>query len=116
MKLRTLIGLGSFIVIAACSKNKFSSTPSLTFKSASSTNVKLNQAVTFTLEFMDAEGDLGGTVGVKKTSSTCAGANFTDSLTFIIPSFPENTDAKGTIQVYCEYANLKPFPCNGADT
>ena len=49
----------------SCTKDKFSSTPSLKFKSVNTTELHNQQLLTFTLSFTDAEGDLTDSVFVQ---------------------------------------------------
>ena len=82
-------------ILSGCKKDKYKSTPSLTFKSVSSTQVPKGSIVKFTLTFTDAEGDVSGSVYIEKNEPTCSLSSFTEWDS--IPSFPTTKNQKGDI-------------------
>lgn len=82
-------------ILSGCKKDKYKSTPSLTFKSVSSTLVPKGSIVKFTLTFTDAEGDVSGSVYIEKNEPTCSLSSFTEWDS--IPSFPTTKNQKGDI-------------------
>ena len=79
----------------SCTKDKFSSTPSLKFKSVNTTELHNQQLLTFTLSFTDAEGDVSGSVYIEKNEPTCSLSSFTEWDS--IPFFPTTKNQKGEI-------------------
>ena len=112
-----LLILGAILAIVSCSKDKFKSSPQLTFKESSSDFVPVGGDINFKITFTDAEGDLSGTVRVQKISSSCGNAGYIDSNKFIIPSFPASNNQKGEILISMQYAvDLKPVRCTAIDS
>lgn len=97
----------------SCSKDKFSSTPTLKFESVNTTGLRNQEAIRFTLSFTDAEGDIADSIYVQKLTSNCPGSN-NDAL-FAIPSFPSTKNQKGTINVTLNYTDISP-KCAENDT
>jgi len=85
------------VIFTSCNKDKFNSTPSLKFKSVSSTVLPPGQLIQFTLSFTDAEGDLSDSIFIQKTEPTCALSNV--PFYQIIPTFPTSKNEKGDIVV-----------------
>ncbi len=97
MRYTVLFSIFLFAILTGCNKDKYKSTPSLTFKSVSSTRVPPGSVVKFTLTFTDAEGDVSGSVYIEKNEPTCAASSFSE--TDSIPSFPATKNQKGDIVV-----------------
>lgn len=119
-----------FVLIAiSCSKDKFSSKPTLTFKEMSGNYLPLdaNYAVRFTMEYTDADGDIAGVpFFIEKFSSDasptnpCSNGNepfFIDSLSYTIPSeVPTSANQKGEIIVTITSLNAAPLKCDDHDS
>ena len=67
----TLLFFILIFVTLSCSKNKFSSTPSLKFESVNTTQLHPQEVLNFKLSFTDAEGDFSdsGSIFIQKASS-----------------------------------------------
>ncbi|KAA9040730.1 hypothetical protein FW778_01430 [Ginsengibacter hankyongi] len=87
------------IITSSCTKTKFSSTPSLKFKSVNTTQLPQHALLQFTLSFTDAEGDFSdsGNIFVQKISANCPNSNGDE--TYVLPVFPTTKDQKGEISV-----------------
>lgn len=114
----------SMLIIASCSKDKFSDKPMLKLTSVSSQHIPVGSAIQITMEYTDAQGDLAGVpLFVQKLSSSypCDDGSkdptFLDSLSYIIPGdVPATSNQKGEIVVTWEYFQLQPIACDGVDT
>jgi hypothetical protein len=87
------------LIISSCTKDKFSSTPSLKFKSVNTTQLHNQQLIIFTLSFTDAEGDFSdtSTIFVQKVVPNCLASNGDAPLT--LPPFPTSKNQKGDINI-----------------
>jgi hypothetical protein len=101
------------LLVTSCSKDKFSSTPSLKFESVNTTGLHNQESLRFTLSFTDAEGDIMDSIYVQKLTANCTNSN-NDAL-FAIPSFPSTKNQKGTINVTLNYNDISP-KCQENDT
>lgn len=90
----TIIVLG---LLAACSKDKYTSKPQLKYKKVNTTFLTAGQTLTFTLGVTDAEGDIQDTIWVQEIVKGCGGAGFTAP--YRIPDFTATKDLSGDIQV-----------------
>jgi hypothetical protein len=91
------------LLALSCTKTKFSSTPSLTFKSVNTTQLHNQELIKFTLSFTDAEGDFSdsGSIFVQKLVPNCPSG--TESEVLLLPVFPTAKDQKGEINVTLGY-------------
>ncbi len=106
------------LILASCTKSKFSSTPSLKFKSVNTTDLFSQGVITFTLHFTDAEGDLTDSLFVQEVVANCPASDL--SGLFALPSFPTTKDAQGDITVNfgynrSDYLSISP-QCQENDT
>ena len=87
------------LIISSCSKNKFSSTHSLKFKSVNTTQLHSQELITFTLSFTDAEGDFSdtSTLYVQRVVPNCVNSNGDQFLA--LPSFPTSKNQKADINI-----------------
>lgn len=109
------------LAILGCSKDKFSSTPQIKFKSLSTTEVLPDQTIQVRLSFTDAEGDLQDSIYVEKIALNCPASGFKDS--FKLPEFPTVGNSEGDIVISYTYGNVPGgYPllgepkCNENDT
>jgi hypothetical protein len=93
--------------IISCTKNKFSSTPKLTYKSVNTDVLDRGQIISFKLSYTDAEGDLQDTIFVQKVEPTCALSGFTSK--YVMPAFPVTPNSEGEITVSFGY-NVDNYP------
>lgn len=96
------------IITWSCTKTKFSSTPSLKFKSVNTTQLHPQELLNFTLTFTDAEGDFSdsGSLFVQKIVPNCPGSN--GDQVFVLPVFPATKNQKGDINVSLKYNDIAP--------
>ncbi len=99
-----------FTFLSACNKDKFSSTPSLKFKSVNTRVLQSGQQIEFTLSFTDAEGDLSGTVFVQEVVPNCTASDFKQS--YQVPAFPTSKNQKGDLTVTFGYNTSNPSLSN----
>jgi hypothetical protein len=97
MRYTLLFSIFLFAILSGCKKDKFSSKPSLKFKSVSTTVLPPGQLIQFTLSFTDAEGDLNDSMFIQKVEPTCEASNNSD--TYLIPDFPVSSNEKGDLIV-----------------
>ena len=93
-----------FLVATSCSKNKFSSTPVLKFKSVNTTQLHNQELLIFTLSFTDGSPDFGSSdssVFVQEIVPDCPQSTF--SAYYALPSFPVKKNASGNITVTYGY-------------
>lgn len=107
MRYTVLFSILMLAILTGCKKDVYRSTPSLKFKSVSSTRVPPGSLVQFTLSFTDAEGDVDGSIYIEEIAPGCdrSNRNEVDS----IPSFPASKNQKGDIVV-----TIGNNPINGA--
>jgi hypothetical protein len=86
--MRTKILLSIFVLffLAACNKDKYNTTPTLTLKSTSDKNIPVNGSLQVEFELTDKEGDISDTLYFKKIRTNKRVATLVrDSLVFPIP-------------------------------
>ena len=93
MRYTVLFSILLCVIFTACTKDKFNSTPSLKFKSASTTFLPPGQLIQFTLSFTDGPGNLSDSIFVQKIEPTCAASSF--PAYYPIPTFPTTSNEKG---------------------
>ena len=121
MKLKiTILVAFALCIVVACTKDSFSTTPQLTFKSVNATVIGGGGVLAFSLDYTDKDGDI---TGVKDTSSyldTLGGAlyyvkksiNCSDSISgwYNLPQdVPATSNSKGTIDITFTYGTV-PVP------
>lgn len=118
MRYPILFSIFLFAILTGCNKEKYGSTPTLTFKSVNTTELRTGQVLQFTLSFTDAEGDLTSSILTQKIVPGCALSSFSqiDSL----PSFPTTKNVDGDIILTFgfnaePYKNISP-QCQKNDT
>jgi hypothetical protein len=86
MKTKILLSLLVVVFLAACKKDKYNTTPTITLKSTSNKTVAINNVFTVQFELTDKEGDISDTLYFKKirTNKRVTGT-VRDSLMFAIP-------------------------------
>ncbi len=89
------------LLVAACSKDKFNTKPTLTYKGVNTKTVPRNSDLIFDLNVTDAEGDLNDTITVLKVVRNCSGSSLTDM--YKLPVFPTKTKLNVNIQVAYTY-------------
>lgn len=95
----------TLLVIAACSKDKFQTRPSLTLKSKTGDVVPVNGGMVFNFDYTDKEGDVSDTLFLRKIRlNKRVVATLRDSLRYKVPTAPEKT--KGEIELRLDYSTL----------
>ena len=77
MKTKILIVTLATVCISACTKTKFNTTPTLTFKSVNSNVFQRGQIIEFTLRYTDKEGDIQNSIYLEEVTKgpNCATYN-----------------------------------------
>lgn len=94
----TILALG---VLAGCTKDKYQSKPTLTYKKVNTTFLRNGETLTFTLGVTDAEGDLQDSLWVQETVKGCNGAGFISK--YRMPRFTGTKNLEGEIQICYSY-------------
>lgn len=94
----------SLVLIAACSKDKFETKPTIEIKSLSSTQIPLQAPLQIDLEFTDKQGDLDSVCLYKvRVNSVVKTERKANVFEWKLPTFPEKS--KGTIRAPFDYNN-----------
>lgn len=98
------------LLMVACKKDKFTSTPQIKFKSVNTNELHRGETLQFTLSFTDAEGDLNDKIFIQKIIRPCVGSpagGFIDS-SYSVPQFPSTHNQAGEILITYDYNSLNP--------
>lgn len=108
MNTKILIAALTTLCLAACSKDKFNTKPSLEFKSVNATVFQKGDLMEFVLKYTDKEGDIQNSLHIDEvTNINCNGYNFTAS--YPVPKdVPLKNNAEGEIVVQYIYGNSGP--------
>ena len=103
MRYTILFSIFLFVTFISCTKDKFSTTPTLKFENVSTQDLHPGGVIIFTLSFT-YKGTLTGNLLVQELVPLCSG-NGLDSINspYNIPSFPSSQDQKGEITVTYGY-------------
>ncbi len=101
MRYTLLFSIFLLMLGTSCNKNKYSTTPSLKYKSENTRVVQSGQEIIFTLSFTDAEGDLTDNLLIFKVVGNCPLSDFADSSK--LPPFPTTKNQKGDVVVTLLY-------------
>jgi hypothetical protein len=105
------------LALWSCDKDTFQTRPSLTLKSVSSEIIPRNSDMQIIMRMTDAEGDVGDTLWVKKTTTRCVFSNFADSIKYRIPEdLPRVKNLDGDLTVTFSYALELAPQCRRPDT
>jgi hypothetical protein len=100
-----LVAVIGLILLIACKKDRFTTTPQLKIKSISTDVVPVNGSISFTIQFTDKEGDVKDTLFVKKVRlNKKIVPTIRDSFSYVIPGFPDTK--KGDFIVDMNYATI----------
>lgn len=120
MKAKLLIISTILLAVIACKKDTYTTKPQLTFKSVNGKSFGPNQAIIFSLEFTDKEGDIQDSIWVQKVTRVNGCNNFNDRVK--IPSFTPTNNLKGIFEVGYSTGNISGSnytvipTCNKTDT
>src|SRR4051812_14371778 len=106
MRNSILIALIS-LAFASCTKDKFQTTPKLTYKSVNTTELRSGEILQFKLSYTDAEGDLQDSIYVEKHTLNCPASQFNQI--YPLPDFPKVKNSEGEIIVSYGY-NVSNYP------
>lgn len=103
MRYTLLFSIFLFVAFISCSKDQYSTTPSLKFENVNTTELHAGEILVFTLSFTYKDG-LSGNVFVQELVPKCSG-NEIDSVNtpYDLPSFPASQNQKGEITVTYGY-------------
>jgi hypothetical protein len=85
------------VVMVGCGKEKFTSSPQLTFRKAENYEVSRGGLIRMYLEVTDAEGDLTDTLFIETTTTRCAQSN--RKLSYQIPPFNTSLNTKAELEI-----------------
>jgi len=108
MKAKILILFVIAIITNSCNKGLYTDKPQLFFKSVNTTVLKLNDILSFSIEFTDAQGDVQNLLWIQKVTKNCALSNSIDS--FPIPAFPTSKNLKGQFDISLAYGSNLGYP------
>lgn len=102
--------------LLACSKDKFTSKPQLTYKKVNTKELHQDGQIVFTLEVTDAEGDIGdpsdtsNILTVKESVKNCNDPSAGFSQSYPMPEFTAVKNLKGEINVCYSYGTSLSCP------
>lgn len=101
--LRTILAAaGVIILFASCKKDKYTTKPQLTFKSAKNYNVERGELIEFTIEFTDKEGDISDTIYIQNRTPSCPASDYPAPAAYKVPNFPTSSNIKGEFRIIFE--------------
>ncbi len=104
MKAKILIVVISMAMATACSKDKYNTTPKLSFKTVNGDVFPIGFPMTFKFEVTDKEGDIQDTMWLEKISYTCGEDGHILSPN-LVPDFSSRKDLKADIQIDVTYGS-----------
>jgi hypothetical protein len=112
MKLSYLIAaIVLCVLMAACSKDKFTTKPKLELKSINGEAFPSGAPLSFKFNVTDREGDIQDTMWVQKISYSCPDVNVGWPGAYKIPDFTGNKNLKVELDVnYCYNCSVSPYP------
>ncbi len=96
------------VLIAACGKDKFETTPKIEITGYNTKHLVIGQILNVTMDYFDKEGDLnnaGLTAMVNRLNAETPNIPLTDTFYYILPDFPPKD--KGEIVARIPYNSLK---------
>lgn len=102
MKAKILIVVVCLMIMAACSKDTYSSTPKLTFKSVNGQEFPVGSTLQFKFEVTDKEGDIQDTMWLEKNSFACGADGYLLSPN-TVPNFTSSKDLKAELDINVTY-------------
>jgi len=99
--MRFILIIAVSVIIFACTKDKLTTIPKLTFRDVNTTSVSGSQDIRITLDLSDKEGDYTSLLGVRKVIiGGCAADTFTELGKFFIPpDFIDSKEKEGEVVV-----------------
>ena len=94
------------IVLTACSKDKFTTKPQITFKSVNGTEFSPGYLINFTFDATDKEGDIQDSMFVLRSGSACNELNGVTG--FLMPLSTPKSDLKVEIDLTFIYKITNP--------
>ena len=119
MKAKLLIVLAIGVLIAACSKDKYETKPTLRFVSMNGNVFPQPSDLSFKLEVTDKEGDLGyegengggaDTIWIQKISLTCPSSATNFLSPYTIPPFTHVKHLKAGVDINFSYVSQSQYP------
>ena len=108
MKVKLLLGTVILATVwSACSKDKFNTTPTLTFKNVNGSEFSAGQVISFNFEVTDKEGDIQDSIFLQRISSaSCQDNNIVTG--YDMPVTPTQKFLKADISLVFSYRNPNP--------
>ncbi len=100
--LASLTIAGVSILLAGCTKDKYTTKPQLKFKSVNSYNISRGDLITFKLEFTDKEGDVSDTLYIQNRTASCPTSDYPAPAAYKVAEFPTSSNIKGQLQLVFE--------------
>ncbi len=97
------------LLVLGCSKDKFSSTPTLKFKSVNTKELRKFESLQLKLSFTDLEGDLQDSIYVEKVRLTKNCPGEPNKVYYQLPPFPTVKNSEGDIIISYTYGSGGPF-------
>ena len=102
---KLLLLVSVLVLLFACNKDKFQTTPQIKIKSISSDIIPNGGSLVVTLTFTDKEGDVDDSVFVKKIRlNKTVVPTIRDSVKYKIPDFPSHD--KGDMEITMDYQTI----------
>src|SRR3954451_8285627 len=98
----TIIVAGFLFLFSACNKDKYTTKPQLSFKSAEDYDVPRGGLIQFNIEFTDKEGDISDTLYIQNRTASCPTSDYVAPTAFKIPDFPTSSNVKGQFRIVFE--------------
>lgn len=97
---------GMSILMAGCSKDKYTTKPQLTFKSVKNYTVERGGLIHITIGFTDKEGDISDTLYIQNRTAACPASDFQSPAAYPIPDFPTSSNLSGNIDIIYENGSV----------
>jgi hypothetical protein len=114
---------GVLFLFTACNKDKYTTKPQLTFKSAKSYDVPRGDLIEFLIDFTDKEGDVSDTLYIQNRTASCPNSDYPLPIPYKVANFPGSSNLKGQFKiVYINgttvpgYATYNGNACGRPDT
>ena len=98
-----IVAIAVYVLVAACSKDKYTTTPQLDLKSVNGSSFAAHSLITFKFNVTDKEGDILDTMWVQKISIICPDSNTEKPVPYLLPDFTTTKHLKVELDVTYAY-------------
>jgi hypothetical protein len=104
------------LLLAACTKDKFTTKPQLKVKTINATDISDDQTLIITLDLTDKEGDFSTFFAIKKSVASCPASDYVDSSSlFSIPQdFIDAKKKEGDVVITLDRTNRGGNSCTAS--